>query len=398
MNVDWRKKSSLRYQPYLNRALRIGSCRLLKYQQRAVLWTQRQRMKIRGVVLNMDYGLGKTITSLAHASMFGWNAIYICPPSLICHVRDELKKHFGPAITCHEAKKWDPLLFMEHDVTLVSYHVLARFDVDEMQSNPYVFLTCIIDELEDAVKKKAVSGITQQYLYARFYIGLTGANRIQPAMLNMVHATTMRSVFILRQPANFVLSTHLLELNEKARDSYNHIQAQIVNMSGLKANRLLVNARAIVSLDKTNHVLFCLDKMQSCKTLVVSEFVPTLEHISKKLLFYKQNHILYASKYIKTQVERDRTIHAFENNPKMNIMLADLNLIVFGLDFGFVDVLLVVDLPRELLVYRQLQGRLRRVGQHPKHLKKQEVIQLVTKNTCDNVLLNDIHSSSRYQI
>lgn len=390
---------SRRYHPYPRRDLDQFPCHLLRFQKRAAVWMKRHRCEkqARGVILNMDYGLGKTVTSLAHAAMFGWNAVYLCPPNIVAHVMHEVKKHFGSTITCLEAKRWDPNTFDRYDLTILSYYHLARLDTSEMQSCPHVFTTCIIDELEDAIKKKQVAAITKSFISARFYIGLTGAKRIQEPMMLLARVVNKSSVFVFRQQVSFVQTTHMIELDESSREKYHDIQQQIMNAKGLVANNLLVSARKMISIQKSTEVLFLLSQMQHCKVLVVTEFIATLEHIASQLVHYKQNHILFIATKLKPE-KRDEALRVFTSNSKMNIMLADSALIGFGLDFGFVDVLIMIDLPRELLFYRQLQGRLRRVGQHPKQLQRQEVIELVTKNTCDHVLFKDIHSSQKYNV
>lgn len=399
---------SLRYRPYWCRGLHLKQVRLMLFQQRAVRWMAHHRRKrdqttghstAEGIILNMDYGLGKTVMSLSHALMFGWNALYVCPTTVFSHIRAEITKHFGSTVRCLEAKQWDPIEFAKNQITLMSYHTLSRLDVAKTQAWPYMFTTCIVDELEDAIKKDMVAKHMRTLVQSRFFVGLTGANRIEEKMLAIVRAETQRDVYTFRQCSNFVLETQLCELSETCQKEYNHIKHDVASKNGLVAHRLLQKARALVSADKVNRVLGMLSQIQGHKVLVVSEFVTTLEHISLELRRYKQNNILFVAAHLKTQAQRDFAISEFEKpTSKFNVMLADSRLIGFGLDFGFVDVMIVVDLPQELLFYRQLQGRLRRLGQHPKKLAVQHVVEVVTKDTCDFTLYNDIHSSKKYKI
>lgn len=403
-----KKKRTMRYRPYWVRGLHLKQCRLMKFQQRIVRWMAQQRRKrdtatgqttIEGVILNVDYGLGKTLMSLAHTSMFGWNVLFICPTGVLTHIRSEITKHFGSQMSCFEAKGWEPGEFAKHKITLMSYYVLARLDLFEMQARPYLFTTCIVDELEDAIKKDAVEKNIRTMIQARFFVGLTGANRIQDSMLTIVHTIDRRNIYEFRQCSNFVLKTEFLSLSEGCKSEYNKIKEEVASKTGLAAHRLLQAARTLISQDKVNYVLCWLARLRAFKVLVVSEFCSTLQHIANELKNHKQNHILFDAKHIKTQEKRDYVIRVFENpTSKFNFMLADCNLIGFGLDFGFVDAMIVVDLPRELLFYRQLQGRLRRIGQHPKQVEIQHVIEIVAKDTCDFTLYSDIHSTTKHKI
>ena len=393
-----RKKHKI--QPYWLKTWCSRRYNLFRFQQRAVRWVyeRRSNQSNRGCVLNIDYGLGKTLISLSHAASSNWQTLYLCPPNIIQHVRDEIEKHFGKTVSFLEAKHWDPFEFVKFDLILMSFYVLARLPEDALTEHPFVFQTCIIDEMEDAVHKATVFHMLQTNCIANYYVGLTGANRVTEPMLSLVRSQNILDVFTFRQATSFGRQTQFITLPTDFVEPYHALQTEIANLHGLKANKVLVNARTLVSRAKIATVLSLLSQLRGHKTLVVSEFSSSLTEIGRELQRYQQSHICYIAQKLRTQQKRNDAIHVFECNATVNIMLADLDLMCFGLDLGFVDVMLVMDLPMELLKYRQLQGRLRRLGQHAATLPWQHVVEIVMKDSCDFVLYTDIHSTKKYII
>ena len=406
-----------RYHPYHVKSKRYFCARsnLFRFQQRALQWLNTKRHHdiseewhgannvSNGAILNVEYGLGKTMMSLYHAKHTKWKVLYLCPPNIVSHIQQEITKHFGSSVVCHELKKWNCFGYDDYDIVILSFYTLSRLDADFVRANNYMFNTCIVDELEDAIQKKGVRTAIQEMLQARYFLGLTGANKIHPLMLRLLRCVKdQKDVFTFRQPAPFLLTTQFLSRESwdtTTIDEYAFIEKTIKTKTGLQAEKMLDRAREIVSHAKVDHVILMLSKICNYKVLVVSEFASTLRLISQKLKEYKQQHLCLLSAEAATQTKRTQILQTFEQKEsKMNILLAQLHIIVFGIDLGFIDFLIVVDLPMKLLEYRQLQGRCRRVGQRPFHRQVPEVIEIVTKKTCDWTLYSDIHNTKQYHI
>lgn len=404
--IKHRFRKGRRYHPYRGKIQLHAVPKLFQFQQRALQWSQRIRNNqdlrkngSRGLIFNMQYGFGKTVVSLAHARRYAWNTLFLCPTNVVSHIIDEIKHHFhSEQVSFCEAKAWEPSQFRRHHITIMSYYTLSRISSTSISAwNYHIFNTCIIDELEDIVTKKETRA-KLNLIPSRFYIGLTGANTISNTIMEIVNTNSRRALFVMHQARNYNLETHTLQLSQEQRTSYNKQKTGMNECDpGLKAHRKLMYVRSQVSLFKINHVLRLLSDNIGMKILVVSEFTQSLSAIAAQLVHYNQCYCAITAG-TRGQDKRACLIRDFQHNTKLNVMLADLEIITYGIDLGFVDIMIVVDLPMSVDSYRQLQGRLTRLGQNAKNLKVQRVIELVVQQTCDDVLYKDIHNTKRYLI
>ena len=388
----------IRYTPYhIRHGFYTKACRLFGFQKRGIKWIVNQRKlsitrkDFNGVLVNVDWGLGKTIMSLIPAAKWHWNVLYLCPPDVISHVQNEIKKHFGLHIRTFVATSWDALWWqaLHVQIVIMSYHTVARIKPEEMRQKPHRFTTCIIDEIQSGAQKAGVKNIVSHSIHADFFIGLTACQKPELSLLiPFIRAKSYKQVYTFRQPPTFVHETLLLDMSSQAMTEYNKIKQQVLGhegkISGLMGHKLMQKSIALVSLDKVPHLVKLLEEKvpSHFKVFVVSNFCETLDALRNASTVIRQRSILLNAK-VRGHDARQKCIDLFQSNVNNTFLLANLSLVNCGINLGFVDILVIVDPPFHPTEKLELQGRLRRCGQRPKNLPLQYVMDLVTKNTSD---------------
>jgi len=255
-------------------------------------------------------------------------------------------------------------------------------DLELVRTYNYMFNTCIVDELQDAATKPGVKAALTSAFCARFYVGLTAADKITGALRTLVRSYSYKDDFVFMQPPNFVVIPNFIAMSERTTREYNLLKEKVLSSEdGLRGHQLHENARALLSLEKVGHVAHILKSVPTrFKVIVVSEFSATLRNLSAMLP--KFQHALLDTK-IQKQENRRKLLQRFQECDTCSFLLASLDIIHLGVNLGFADYMIIMEPPFLQWKKKQLLGRLRRLGQRPKNVAVQEIMEIIVQNTCD---------------
>jgi len=396
-------KQNNRYTPYQIDTMCSLACRFFRYQQRCVHWLrdQRRRAKTRGVIVNMDVGLGKTLVVLKHAQQYGWNTLYLCPPNVVTHIVREITKHFGPQIRVLVASEW-PLSFLgfrdpQPQIVIMSYYTVARLKEEDVIRYNHCFNTCIVDEIQEASTKPGVQRAIKNWFAAKFFIGMTAAAKVAIAdLLRFIGAKSYKNNFVFRQIPHFQFVQEYITMTPTTKKRYDLIKQTILHgkQSGLKKHQLREKAAELLSWDKMQRALELLLRIPlHYKTIIVSDYCSILRALAMAL---PSNQYILLDTKINGQEERQRLLDRFETSDRIRFLLASFDIVYVGINLGFADFLFLLEPPYKLSKKDQLLGRLRRSGQRPKNVVVQEIVEFIVKNSCDEQLYlsNQIQNSN----
>ncbi len=384
-------RQQLRSKPYVPRhSIFTKACRLFSYQQRYIAWLNnlRKKVKNKGGIINCDVGLGKTAIVLMHGKQFKWNMLYICPTNVVNHIAREIEKHCVN-VSFKIETQW-PTFINPVDIVIMSYYTVSRLDLQIVNASNWIFNTCVIDEVQEAENKLGVKNVLLNSIQARFFVGLTAAEKIVVLPLcKLVHAkSTFKCVRTFRQPPLFDYERFYLALPAHVLATYEDMKQRIINSSGstgLQKHHLLKETWKMLSLQKIPAVVHFISTIpKGFKTVIVSNYGTSLRSLSKKLT--KTSYLLLDTK-TQGQAKREFILDEFQRGTT-SYLLASIDIIYLGLNLGFVDVMIKMDVSYAADTLSQLLGRLRRSGQKPTNLKIQKVVDFIIENTCDEKLFD----------
>jgi len=390
--INQKRRHSYTFKPYDVRRMRTQACSLFRFQQRCVLWLAkiRKQKKSNGAIENLDVGFGKTVISFYHAQQFGWNVLFLCPTNITSHAYREIRKHFGNAVTVSIANGWPCCFERPADIVIMSFYTISRLNENDVLFNNWRFKTCIIDEVQDAETKPGVKNAITKLIQADFFIGLTAGEKVTLAPIcELLHARPdYRSIFTFRQPPVFnIQQVYLTMSSPHIIAQYEALKQNVIlsKDTGLRKHQKLKDTWALLSLDKVTSAMEWLNKIPShYKVVIVSNYVPTLRALAEKIP--KTRYMLLDTK-IQGQERRQQILDQFEKSPvTCTFLLASMEIIFLGINLGFADVLVKMDISYEADANLQLNGRFRRSGQSPRNVKVQHIVEFITKDTSDEKL------------
>lgn len=384
-----------RWQPYTRPDyMKTPHSSLFGYQRKGVKWVNKKTRKNEaeqdGVVLQVSVGAGKTIMSLKSAELRGWHALFVCPPNSGRHILKEVSKHYGTTISATILTQW-PTKWP--DLAIMSYHTITSLKQEDVVARPKVFRTCIVDEVQDAVSQKQLHHKIQHVLHADCFIGLTGSYKLKDmydilAMLHTLTTKPQKHVFRCWHPPDFVREQRFLFMTGAARQEYESLKKQVAaETQRLKRHALLKRTWKLLSLDKVEHVAqFLCAIPPTYKIVVVSQYSETIQALLRKLpsTFTKKMVVMDVTE--KDMAKREQCLNVFLQMDGCKCLLANMGLIRVTVDLGIADVIVVIDQPYFAKDKFQLEGRLHRCGQRPKHLPISHIVDIVIKESSDAVL------------
>ena len=84
----------------------------------------------------------------------------------------------------------------------------------------------------------------------------------------------------------------------------------------------------------------------------------------------------------------DKAIERFQTDPKCCFLLASRGVAGAGINLGFVDIMIMLEPSYHLAETQHLVGRLQRIGQKPRNISVQQVIEFVLKGTCEENIVD----------
>ncbi len=336
------------------------------------------------VDLCYQMGLGKTLISLTHASLFGWRVIYLCPSAIVNHVYNQISTHFkGVRVGLG-------FFSPRAHVTLISYQQICRFDKTDAIFN-YTFNTCIIDEVHTIRSCNNKTSTNIDMIKSRFYMGLSATPHKKrflrfftdntPRIENIRYCDKKEEKGEGKEAQH---SHEYIDLSSAQRQAYSAEIARLQLHNYKNPMLILQPMRKFLSDLKVSFVLSWLrNQCQPLKICICSESNAALFDIAMNLpksMFVRADSTL-------SKTVRQQQLKIFENKEEVSILLANRSVIGMGIDMGFADIIVLVEPTFNKRETEQLIGRLTRIGQHPRNVHQQQIVEFVFRDTCEEQLL-----------
>ncbi len=384
------KRHFFRYHPYQKR--KHANVTESKIRNKTVLFPMQEiacdaldtyrKSEVWHTYLCLGTGLGKTLVVMHHAQKWGWRMLYLCPSSVMDHIKKQARTHF-PGIRISFAPNFN----RRSHINLISYQQLARLRENDILFN-ITFSTCVFDEVHTISNCTKKTSENIKKIHARFFIGVSAT--LQKRHIYCFDSETP----IIFQPAATVKDSSLFlhkyeyaTLTEQQTLLYES-EVKKLQLCNYHTPMLILNPmRKFLSDLKVPLVVSWL--MANCKNrklkiCICSDSQGALFSLATQL---PTGTFVRVDSSVPKQA-RTQQLEKFESeHDGISILLATQKCIGCGIDLGFVDILIQLEPTFRKDQTTQLAGRIRRIGQQPRNLEKQEVVEFVFKNTCEEQLL-----------
>lgn len=326
---------------------------LLPCQQEALQFLQPQR---RGQLIQMPMGSGKTMVALALGVRHGlWPLLFLTPAPVVPHIQEQVDVSLR---------------------TIYHKHVNVVAFGEHVEPRPYQLL--VVDECHLLLRKprwvRQVRALASQIPTT---IGLTGTLNIEPNAIARQHNILGGNDTVLRPfyggivPLTVDQHVVRLELSNTQRQEYDTIVVQ----NGMGNSDKLLRLRRLLSGYKANPVVEWIRTYvpPQLRIMVVSAYHLTSLRLALDLMLQRPI----------PRIENASDLAAFHANP-LAVGIADRAVVGYGLDLGFVDVMILVEPTRHSDEFRQLAARLTRYGQKPTHLLRPMVVEFIYRDTAED--------------